>query len=176
MQTGQGEAVKPSKREKAHRNSGHQSNAQECAQAGLELARIEYQRRVKLNKREFISKEDLDRAGTEYSMKRQQVQEIIANLKTAQLGARPDEIKAAEAEGDALKAKLAQAEWNLAQKSQNTLRNGLIFDTLYYSGEWVPPGRPVVSLLPPENVKNQVLRARKSPGPSCPGPEGICLP
>jgi len=123
------------------------------AEADLELARMEYDRRMKLNKRQFISEESLDRARTEYNKKRQQVREITADLKTARLGARPDEIRAAQAEADAVKARLAQAQWNLAQKTQVSLRNGLIFDTFYYSGEWVPSGGPVVSLLPPENIK-----------------------
>src|SRR5439155_8637743 len=30
---------------------------------------------------------------------------------------------------------------------------GVIFDTLYYAGEWVAADRPVVVVLPPENVK-----------------------
>jgi len=123
------------------------------AEADLELARMEYTRRMKLNKRQFISEESLDRARTDHNKKRQQVQEITADLKTARLGARPDEIKAAEAEAGAVKARLAQAEWNLAQKNQISLRNGLVFDIFYYSGEWVPSGRPVVALLPPENIK-----------------------
>jgi HlyD family secretion protein len=123
------------------------------AEADFRLARLEYDRRVKLNKRQFISEESLDRARTEQSKKSQLVREIAADLKTARLGARPDEIKAAEAEADAVKARLAQAEWNLAQKRQISVRSGLIFDTLYYPGEWVPPGRPVVSVLPPENIK-----------------------
>ena len=109
------------------------------ADADLKLARMEYQRRVKLNKRQFISEESLDRAHTEQSRKSQRVREIAAELKTARLGARPDEIKAAAAETDAVKARLAQAEWNLAQKRQISVRNGLVFDTLYYPGEWVPP-------------------------------------
>jgi HlyD family secretion protein len=29
----------------------------------------------------------------------------------------------------------------------------LVFDTLYREGEWVAAGRPVVMLLPPENIK-----------------------
>jgi len=123
------------------------------AEADLELARMEYTRRKKLHQRQFISEEDLDRARTEHDKKRQQVQEIAADLKTARLGARPDEIKAAQAEADAVKARLAQAEWNLAQKNQVSLRNGRIFDIFYYPGEWVPSGRPVVAVLPPENIK-----------------------
>ena len=30
---------------------------------------------------------------------------------------------------------------------------GEVFDTLYYEGEWVAAGRPVVALLPPRNIK-----------------------
>lgn len=123
------------------------------AEADLQLARREYQRRLTLHKRQFISKEALDRADTSRRRKKQVVQEIAAELRTARLGARPDEIKAAEAEMDAAKAKLDQAEWNLDQKCRKSDQGGVIFDILYYPGEWVPSGRPVVSLLPPENVK-----------------------
>ncbi|EFK07051.1 conserved domain protein [delta proteobacterium NaphS2] len=47
-----------------------------------------------------------------------QVQAISADLATARLGARPDEIKAAEAEADAVSEQLVQARWNLDQKTQ----------------------------------------------------------
>ncbi|MFH1630133.1 MAG: HlyD family efflux transporter periplasmic adaptor subunit [Pseudomonadota bacterium] len=123
------------------------------ANAALQFARMEYDRRIELSKRQFISEERLDRARTEYDKMRQQVQEIAADLKTAQLGARPDEIKAAQAEAEAVKARIAQAEWNLHQKTQISQRDGLVFDIIYYPGEWVPAGRPVVALLPPENIK-----------------------
>ncbi len=49
--------------------------------------------------------------------------------------------------------RLTQAAWNLSQKTQRAPRAGLIFDTLYREGEWVPANRPVISLLPPPNVK-----------------------
>ena len=29
----------------------------------------------------------------------------------------------------------------------------MVFDTLYRAGEWVAAGRPVVAVLPPENIK-----------------------
>ena len=32
-------------------------------------------------------------------------------------------------------------------------QTGLVFDTLYREGEWVAAGKPVVILLPPQNVK-----------------------
>lgn len=139
------------------------------AQAGLELARLEYDRRVKLNRKQFISQETLDRARTEYDQMKRQVQSIGADLKTARLGARPDEIKAAQAEADAVSEQLVQARWNLDQKKQAARKEGLIFDTYYYSGEWVPPGRPVVSLLPPENIKVRFFVPEKVVGRLSPG-------
>ncbi|HKI49198.1 MAG TPA: HlyD family efflux transporter periplasmic adaptor subunit [Desulfobacteria bacterium] len=137
---------------------------QKSAQAGLELAQLEYDRRVKLSKKQFISQESLDRARTEYRQMQRQVQSISADLKTARLGARLDEIKAAEAEADAVSEQLVQAQWNLDQKTQAAQKAGLIFDTYYYSGEWVPPGRPVISLLPPENVKIRFFVPEKTVG------------
>jgi HlyD family secretion protein len=66
---------------------------------------------------------------------------------------RSDQIAAAEANVRALEAALARAEWDLSQKRQNALQAGLVFDTLYRTGEWVAAGRPVVVLLPPQNIK-----------------------
>ena len=139
------------------------------AEAGLELSRLEYDRRVKLTKKQFISQESLDRARTEYSQMQRQVQAITADLKTARLGARLDEIKAAQAEADAVREKLVQARWNLDQKTQAARKDGLIFDTFYNSGEWVPPGQPVISLLPPENIKVRFFVPEKTVGRLSPG-------
>jgi HlyD family secretion protein len=49
--------------------------------------------------------------------------------------------------------RLTKAEWDLSQKRQSAPQSGLVFDTLFRPGEWVAPGRPVVALLPPNNVK-----------------------
>lgn len=48
---------------------------------------------------------------------------------------------------------LRQKEWNLAQMKQDAPKAGLVFDTLFREGEWVAPGKPVVMLLPPANIK-----------------------
>jgi HlyD family secretion protein len=49
--------------------------------------------------------------------------------------------------------RLAQAQWNFANKQQSAPRAGLVFDTLYREGEWVEAGHPVVVLLPPEDIE-----------------------
>src|SRR6266508_172615 len=49
--------------------------------------------------------------------------------------------------------RLTQAEWNFSQKQQAAPQAGLVYDTLYRQGEWVAAGKPVVALLPPQNIK-----------------------
>jgi len=49
--------------------------------------------------------------------------------------------------------RLAEAQWNYAQKAQTAPQTGIVFDTLYRQGEWVEAGHPVVQLLPPENIE-----------------------
>ena len=84
---------------------------------------------------------------------RQRVLQLEADLTTARLGSRADQIEAADANVRALESALERAEWELAQKRQAAPQDSLVFDTLYREGEWVPAGRPVVVLLPPGNVK-----------------------
>src|SRR5216110_3391959 len=49
--------------------------------------------------------------------------------------------------------RLTQAQWNLDQKKQAAPQSGLVYDTLFRQGEWVAAGKPVVVLLPPQNIK-----------------------
>ncbi len=123
------------------------------ARAALELSEIEFQRNQKLEKTGARSEQDLDRARSTRDQDRQRVTQLEADLQTAKLGSREDQIEAAEANVRALEAALARAEWNLAQKRQDAPLAGLVFDTLYRQGEWVAAGRPVVVLLPPPNIK-----------------------
>jgi HlyD family secretion protein len=123
------------------------------AQAMLELAEAELERRQRLVASNVASREAVDQARAAYERDKARVAELRAELKTAQLGARTDEIQAAEAEVTAARAQLAQAEWRLDQMSQAAPQPGVVVDTLYRPGEWIAAGAPVVSLLPPANVK-----------------------
>lgn len=123
------------------------------AQAALKLSEAEYERRRKLAGTKAISLEQLDVARTSYERDRDLVAQIQAELTTAGLGGREDTIKAAEADMGAARARLDQARWNQDQKTQAAYQDALVFDVIYRSGEYVPPGRPVVSLLPPGNIE-----------------------
>lgn len=122
-------------------------------EAAYDLSRIEFERREKLLETKVISKEVLDRTRTELERNSAAVSQIKAELETARLGARPDEIEAARADLAAARSKLSQAIWKVEQKTQIAPEASLVFDTFYVPGEFVPAGYPVVSLLPPGNIK-----------------------
>jgi HlyD family secretion protein len=48
---------------------------------------------------------------------------------------------------------LEQADWKFSQKQQSAPASGLVYDTYFRPGEWVPAGAPVLSVLPPEYMK-----------------------
>jgi HlyD family secretion protein len=123
------------------------------ARAALDLAEKELSRQEGLIRDDATTPQELDRARSTRDQARQQVARLEAELRTAQLGARSDQIAAARANVQALEAALAKAEWDLSQTRQTAPRAGLVFDTLYRPGEWVAAGRPVVMLLPPTNIK-----------------------
>ena len=128
------------------------------AQAALELAQKEVLRQEKLTRVPGATTEqELDRARSTLQQNRERVAQLQAELQTARLGSRPDQVRAAEAALRAVDAALAKADWDLAQKRQAAPATGLVFDTLYREGEWIAAGRPVVSLLPPQQVKLRVF-------------------
>lgn len=65
--------------------------------------------------------------------------------------------------------RLRQAQWNFDQKNQKAPKAGLVFDTLFREGEWVPANRPVVALLPPANVKLRAFVPQERIGAMHPG-------
>lgn len=125
----------------------------ERARANLRLSELELSRTSKLRADNVISADEFDRVKATRDADQAQVESLAADLETARLGAREDEVKAAEAEVLAQSASLARSEWSLNQKRQMAPANARVQDTLYRVGEWVSPGNPVVSLLPPHSIK-----------------------
>jgi HlyD family secretion protein len=124
------------------------------AKAARELSAAQLAQQQKLFKGGFIAQSRLDEARTAQDRDRARVAEAEAQLRNAlQPLGREAEIKAAEGDIAAAQAALAQAAWKLEQRSVAAPVSGLVQDTFFVEGEWVPAGRPVVSLLPPGNVK-----------------------
>ena len=62
-----------------------------------------------------------------------------------------EQLDAAKTERDRAQVALDQARWQLEQKGVAAPAAGLVDDTYFRVGEWVPAGSPVVSILPPQN-------------------------
>ncbi len=54
---------------------------------------------------------------------------------------------------DSLTTEVAEAQWKLSQKSANAPSDGIVVETLYAKGDWVPAGAPVVAILPVDKIK-----------------------
>jgi HlyD family secretion protein len=123
------------------------------AQAALALSNAELARTSKLVAEQFNSPATLDQARSKVAGDQAHVNELAAQLRVANLGARTPEIAAAAQEVKAAQAQLAQAEWRVAQKTQRVPAAADVVDVLYREGEYVPLGGPVLTLLPPGNLK-----------------------
>jgi len=124
------------------------------AQAARKLSEVQYVRSQKLFEGGFISSSALDEAKAKLARDRARAEQVQAQIRVGkQSVGRSGELAAAQAEIDAAKAVVAQADWKLAQKAQRAPQAGLVQDTFFVQGEWVPAGKPVVSLLPPANIK-----------------------
>ncbi|MBA4374509.1 MAG: secretion protein HlyD [Thermodesulfovibrio sp.] len=124
------------------------------AEAARRLSLLQLERHEKLFASGYIARVQLDEVRAAHSTNTARVAEAKAQLRTAQqsLG-RDKEIEAARTEVEAARAALAQSSWRLEQRAVQAPAAALVHDTFYSEGEWVQAGSPVVSLLPPGNMK-----------------------
>ncbi len=139
------------------------------ARSSTRLSESEFARRESLHRQAVLSSAELDQARSQRDADRALVAALEAELETAHLGAREDEIRAAQNDVVAAGAAVRRARWSLEQKSQSAPIGGWVQDTLFEPGEFVPAGTPVVTLLPPGNLKvrffiPQSELTRASPG------------
>ena len=124
--------------------------------AAIQLARDEEQIRFAA-----IAQSELDDARAAAQSSAAKVHEMQSQLAVARLPNRAEQIQAQRAQVSAAQAALAQQQWRLDQKSVRAPHAGLVYDTMYRSGEWVAAGSPVVRMLPPKNVKVRFFVPRR---------------
>lgn len=127
------------------------------AEAALVLATADLKRQLRLTDSQAVSVQERDRAVAVERQSAQRVNRIRAELETAELGARADQVAAADAEIRTLEAVAVRARWELSQKQCRSAHDASVHDTLYGVGEWVPAGKPVVVLLPPGHIKIRIF-------------------
>jgi HlyD family secretion protein len=123
------------------------------ARAAADLSGLDLARQEALFKAGAITASDHDRSRLTHEADLRTVDEDAARLATARLGGRDDAVSAAGALVRAAADSVSHAKWSVEQKSQSAPGAALVYDTLYREGEFVAAGSPVVSLLPPSNIK-----------------------
>ncbi|MEQ8484421.1 MAG: HlyD family efflux transporter periplasmic adaptor subunit [Pseudomonadales bacterium] len=124
------------------------------AEAARRLSATQLDRDRALFEQGHIARSRLDEAEAALRRDEARVAEVEAQIRLARSSiGRNEELAVAGAEVEAAAAVLAQAAWRLAQKTLHAPEAGRVHDTFFVAGEWVPAGRPVVSLLPPANIK-----------------------
>jgi HlyD family secretion protein len=139
------------------------------SQADAARAATQYERDQAQLRIGGIAQSQLDDARAAARSSAAKVLELKGQITVARLPNRVEQVKAQVAQVNAAQAALAQAQWRLDQKSVRAPHDGLVFDTMYRSGEWVSAGSPVVRMLPPANVKVRFFVPESVVGSLSPG-------
>lgn len=120
--------------------------------AEIALAKTRVERVQKLFLKQAIDKDSVDAAVAHLAQQQELKSQYEANLDLTKLASREDRIKAQAAQADALAEKVREAQWNLSQKTARAPAEGIIFDTFFSLGEFVPASKPVLALLTADNI------------------------
>lgn len=123
------------------------------AHAAAQLAQSNLARQRQLVAQGFISAATLDSLASGARQAQDHVAELEAALRVARLPGRPAERAAAAAQAQAADQALRQSDWSQRQKQLDAPATGQVADVFFRAGEYVGAGQPVLSLLPPANVK-----------------------
>ena len=126
-----------------------------AAQAALNDAQKTLARVTPLTAAGAASRADLDAATAAHDTAQAQVRAIEKQLQVAKLGARSDQITAADQRVREAQAGLAGADSRLNDLAPIAPADGRIEDTFFQPGEWVPANQPVLSLLPTDRVRQR---------------------
>ena len=122
------------------------------AKAQVQLTQARLKRIQTLYNKKFVAKDSLDAATSDFNSATAKVQSLQSEFNDAKLGGRKNAVDAANAAVSANAAEIKRAEWTVAQKNGIANDAARVFDTYYQVGEFVPAGRPIVSLLLPKDV------------------------
>lgn len=125
----------------------------EQAKSAASVAKIHMDRNRELYMSEVISKLDWDTIKADYAQKKAQVNELNNQLKARELPARKEQIQSQQLRVESARLQREKARWNSQQNTIIAPQDGVVFDIIYRAGERPLAGNPIISLLPPQNIK-----------------------
>lgn len=123
------------------------------AEAAIQQSKPELERARDLVSKGYSPVSRLDAATAAYNRDLATLAEIERQIGVAKLNARSEDIEAARTVVAQAQSRLASAETRRSQRHASAPVSGRIQEVFYREGEVVPAGRPIVSLLPPDNIK-----------------------
>ena len=123
------------------------------AEASLELARTTLDRTLKLKGNGLVPDSRVDSAQAQFDTANATVAQLQAQLAVAELPARPEQLAAAKANYEAATANVEAVRVQLDDRTVDSPIGGVVDRVYFKSGEVVGIGSPVLSILPPGELK-----------------------
>jgi HlyD family secretion protein len=128
--------------------------AQEArAESAVALSTAELDRQQTLRNKGISAQAQLDIAQANANRDKAALEEVRRQITVAKMASREEDIAAARQSLAAAQARQTAAETKLARRKVAAPVSGAVQQVYYRPGEMVPAGRPVVSILPPGNIK-----------------------
>lgn len=141
----------------------------ERAKSAAKLAQSQVKRYQRLYETHVVSEAEWDNVREDYAQKTAQVKELASQINAKKLPARNDEIKNQLSRVDSAKLQVEKANWDVDQNIIKAPEDALVYDIIYRPGERPLAGKPIISLLAPENIKVRFFVPEKMLGNLAPG-------
>jgi HlyD family secretion protein len=119
-----------------------------AAEAKAHDADVTFRRTSELTAAGVASRQQLDDARAAAQAANAALAAARKQKETATLGARPDQVRAADARVAQAKAALAAAAARLGDLAPKAPEAARVEDVFFQQGEWAPPNQPILALLP----------------------------
>jgi HlyD family secretion protein len=123
------------------------------AESAVALSNAELDRQMTLSAKGVAAQAQLDIARANSDRDKAALEEVRRQITVARMASRDEDIAAARESLAAAQARQTAAETKLARRRLVAPVSGAVQQVYYRPGEMVPAGRPVVSILPPGNIK-----------------------
>lgn len=123
-----------------------------AAEAKARDAEVTFRRTTELAAVGVASRQQLDDARANAQATAEQARAARKQRDTALLGARPDQIRAADARVNQAEAAVEAARARLGDLAPSAPAAARVEDVFFQQGEWAPANQPILSLLPDERI------------------------
>jgi HlyD family secretion protein len=123
------------------------------AESAVALSTAELERQQALRAKGISAQAQYDIAQANSGRDKAALEEVRRQITVAQMASREEDIAAARQSLAAAQARQSASETKLARRKLAAPVSGTVQQVYYRPGEMVPAGRPVLSILPPGNIK-----------------------